>query len=544
MVQDPEKQPNEPSSPRHSVALSAEKVDEIEDEQPPVILDKAAERRLVWKFDLRILPTLAVMYLFNTLDKTNLGNAKTAGLEKSLGMEGTNQYSLALSIFFIPYVLTAPFLAILGKKYGPNRVLPAMMVVFGTCTMCVAAATNFGGLMAIRWFLGMAESAFFPLVIYYQTTFYRRTELARRLAIFYAGQSIASAFGGLLAFGVFRIKSDAMESWRFLPLIEGAGTVLFSIFAYFYLPRNAATAHFLNDDEKILAEARMLLDSSASEDEDGVFNLRDAAVIFLHPTTWAILVIEMCLGVPLQAVQLFLPQIIERLGYDAVKTNLYTVAPNVSGAVMLLVLGFASDLTKNRWIFIALGFMFTFIGMTIYAGIDVESQLNVAYFASFMMTWGTSAPSVILDVWYNNNTPHPSRRLLLTSVAVPLANLMGIVASNIFREQDAPKYIPALATTAAFGGFGLICTVLLGLWMAWDNKKRDSKEGVHRTVGGVGAVATERLREGPGAPEFRWFLLRAATNGDGLHLKMRDVVTELGGGWDLRDAAETLREKR
>ncbi|OBT80228.1 hypothetical protein VF21_00599 [Pseudogymnoascus sp. 05NY08] len=502
MVQDTEKQANDPSSPRQSL----EKVDEIEDEEPPVILDKAAERRLVWKFDLRILPTLAVMYLFNTLDKTNLGNAKTAGLEKSLGMEGTNQYSLALSIFFIPYVLTAPFLAILGKKYGPNRVLPAMMVVFGTCTMCVAAAENFAGLMAIRWFLGMAESAFFPLVIYYQTTFYRRMELARRLAIFYAGQSIASAFGGLLAFGVFRIKSDVLESWRFLPLIEGAGTVLFSIFAYFYLPRNAATAHFLNDDEKILAEARMLLDSSASEDDDGVFNLRDAAVIFLHPTTWAILVIEICLGVPLQAVQLFLPQIIGRLGYDAVKTNLYTVAPNVSGAVMLLILGFASDMTKNRWIFIALGFMFTFVGMVIYAGIDVEEKLNIAYFASFMMTWGTSAPSVILDVWYNNNTPHPSRRLLLTSVAVPLANLMGIVASNIFREQDAPKYIPALATTAAFGGMGLICTVLLGLWMAWDNKRRDTKEGIRRTVGGVGAVATERLREGPGAPEFRWFL--------------------------------------
>lgn len=387
MAQDTEKQANGPSSPRRSLALSTtEKVDEIEDGEPPVVLDKAAERRLVWKFDLRILPTLAIMYLFNTLDKTNLGNAKTAGLEKSLGMEGTNQYNLSLSIFFVPYVLTAPFLAILGKKYGPNRVLPAMMVVFGTCTLCVAAAKNFAGLMTIRWFLGMAESAFFPLVIYYQTTFYRRMELARRLAIFYAGQSIASAFGGLLAFGVFRIKSDAMESWRFLPLIEGAGTILFSIFAYFYLPRNAATAHFLNDDEKILAEARMLLDSSASEDDDGVFNLRDALVIFKHPTTWAILVIEICLGVPLQAVQLFLPQIIARLGYDAIKTNLYTVAPNVSGAVMLLILGFASDLTKNRWVFISLGFMFTFVGMTIYAGIDVESQLNVAYFASFMMT--------------------------------------------------------------------------------------------------------------------------------------------------------------
>jgi MFS family permease len=133
------------------------------------VIDPAAERRLVWKFDLRILPVLAVMYLFNSLDKSNLGNAKTAGLEKTLHMHG-DQYSTILSIFFVPYVLTAPFLGILGKKYGPNKVLPCMMFVFGVCTLCVVAVQNFAGLMAIRWFLGMSESAFFPLVIYYQTT--------------------------------------------------------------------------------------------------------------------------------------------------------------------------------------------------------------------------------------------------------------------------------------------------------------------------------------------------------------------------------------
>jgi hypothetical protein len=40
----------------------------------------------------------------------------------------------------------------------------------------------------------MSESAFFPLVIYYLTTFYRRGELARRLAIFYAASNIASEY--------------------------------------------------------------------------------------------------------------------------------------------------------------------------------------------------------------------------------------------------------------------------------------------------------------------------------------------------------------
>ena len=45
-----------------------------------VDIDPEAERALVWKFDLRLLPVLAIMYLFNSLDKSNLGNAKTAGL--------------------------------------------------------------------------------------------------------------------------------------------------------------------------------------------------------------------------------------------------------------------------------------------------------------------------------------------------------------------------------------------------------------------------------------------------------------------------------
>ena len=70
------------------------------------------------------------MYLFNALDKGNLGNAKTAGLEKTLNLTGDG-YNVILSVFFVPYVLTAPFLGIAGKKFGPSRVLPLMMATFG-----------------------------------------------------------------------------------------------------------------------------------------------------------------------------------------------------------------------------------------------------------------------------------------------------------------------------------------------------------------------------------------------------------------------------
>ncbi|KIY69131.1 MFS general substrate transporter [Cylindrobasidium torrendii FP15055 ss-10] len=458
------------------------------------------EQRVVRKFDLCILPVLAFMYLCNSLDKGNLGNAKTDTMEADLHF-APHDYNTMLSVFYAPYVLFAPPVAFVGKKYGPGRVLPILMFTFGAMTLLAASVKNFGGMMAVRWFLGMAESGFFPLVIYYLTTFYRRGELARRLALFYAASNIANAFSGLLAFGVFQIKNTSLPGWRYLFLIEGSVTVLFSSFAFFYLPKSGSEAWFLDEKQRQIAYQRIQIDSSSIVNEP--FVLKDALQVFTYPSAWAWIAIEICLGVPLQGVSLFLPQIIGRLGYDKVKTNLYTVAPNIVGAIFLIILAFSSDYTKIRFPFIALGFLLTFLGMIVYATIDVQTHLQVAYFACFMMTWGTSAPSVLLSTWYNNNIAHEGRRIALTSVGVPLANLMGVVASNIFRPQDAPKYIPALATTAAFGATGATITILVGMYMIWDNKRRDREQGV---VMKALDVSTAKLREGPRSPDFRWFL--------------------------------------
>ncbi|CAA7265832.1 unnamed protein product [Cyclocybe aegerita] len=46
------------------------------------------EQALRWKFDLYLLPPLAFMYLCNALDKGNVGNAKTDGWDKDIGLTG------------------------------------------------------------------------------------------------------------------------------------------------------------------------------------------------------------------------------------------------------------------------------------------------------------------------------------------------------------------------------------------------------------------------------------------------------------------------
>lgn len=63
------------------------------------------ERKTVLrKVDYRLVPMLSVLYLVSHLDRANIGNAKIAGLTEDLGLTGI-QYNIALSLFFIPYVL-------------------------------------------------------------------------------------------------------------------------------------------------------------------------------------------------------------------------------------------------------------------------------------------------------------------------------------------------------------------------------------------------------------------------------------------------------
>lgn len=47
------------------------------------------------KIDLWLIPWLCLLYLLSFLDRTNIGNARLAGMEKDLGMEG-NDYNKTL----------------------------------------------------------------------------------------------------------------------------------------------------------------------------------------------------------------------------------------------------------------------------------------------------------------------------------------------------------------------------------------------------------------------------------------------------------------
>lgn len=58
--------------------------------------DTEAEKKLVRKIDLFLLPCLWIMYVMNYIDRTNIGNAKIAGMDKALALDDSRK-SLAAS---------------------------------------------------------------------------------------------------------------------------------------------------------------------------------------------------------------------------------------------------------------------------------------------------------------------------------------------------------------------------------------------------------------------------------------------------------------
>lgn len=68
---------------------------------PP--LEPEEQARLLRKVDWQLLPIITLLYLMSFLDRTSIGNAKIANMDKELGLS-PGQYNIALSILFVSYV--------------------------------------------------------------------------------------------------------------------------------------------------------------------------------------------------------------------------------------------------------------------------------------------------------------------------------------------------------------------------------------------------------------------------------------------------------
>jgi sugar phosphate permease len=116
---------------------------------------------LLRKIDLKIVPTIWVLYTLSYLNRANIGNARTGGLEAEFGLT-SDQYSIVLLVFFISYVLFEIPSNLIIARVRPSLYLSGLCVAWGIVAGCAAATQNWSQLAGVRFALGVTEAGFAP----------------------------------------------------------------------------------------------------------------------------------------------------------------------------------------------------------------------------------------------------------------------------------------------------------------------------------------------------------------------------------------------
>jgi MFS family permease len=159
---------------------------------------------------------MCIIDLLSFIDRVNIGNARIGGLQTDLKMTDY-QYSLALTITYIPYIIIEIPAGLMVKRIGANIFLPTMVILWGLITTLQGLVNSYQGLMVVRFFLGLCEGGLLPGITLVMSRFYKRDQIQLRMALLFTAASLAGAFSGLLASAILNMEGRAgHRGWQWI----------------------------------------------------------------------------------------------------------------------------------------------------------------------------------------------------------------------------------------------------------------------------------------------------------------------------------------
>lgn len=222
-------------------------------------IDEATNKRLLRRIDWNLMPIMCVIYGLQFLDKTTISYASIMGLRDDIGLTGDN-YQWLGSMFYFGY---------LAWEYPTNRLLQRLplgkysatcIILWGLVLACFAAVKNFSGAVAIRFLLGLTESAVTPGFAFITSQWYTKAEQGLRVGIWFSFNGVAQIVGGVVAYGIAvgtERHPTSLSGWQILFLATGLVTAAIGIVFFFIVPDNQLNARWLSKEDRVLALERI-----------------------------------------------------------------------------------------------------------------------------------------------------------------------------------------------------------------------------------------------------------------------------------------------
>ena len=306
--------------------------------------DDALFRKITW----RLIPLLFACYVFNYLDRTNVGYAQLQ-MKDQLGFADA-VFGLGAGIFFIGYALFEIPSNLWMAKIGVRTTLLRIMGLWGLASAAMVFVTTPTQFYVVRFLIGVFEAGFAPGVLFYLTLWFPSQRRAQVTALFFMGYSAAPIVAGPVA-GITMTYLNgvlSLQGWQWLFLLEGLTSVGLGVLAYFWLSNTPAQATWLSGVEKSrvqqVLEAEQLA-NGAEQRETGGSALRDGRVWLLGFMSFLVI-----LGI--YALSFWQPTLMKSMGLTVLEVGIYSVIPAAVGIIATILVGHHSDHSgERRWHF-------------------------------------------------------------------------------------------------------------------------------------------------------------------------------------------------
>ncbi|KAL4807942.1 major facilitator superfamily domain-containing protein [Aspergillus unguis] len=425
------------------------------------------EKKLVRKIDLYLLPCIWVMYLMSYLDRTNIGNAKVAGMEEALDLD-SNRYSISLVVYFVFYVVFEIPSNMLLEHIKPNVWLPTIMFAWGCVTVGMAFVNSYHGLIGFRIAMGLLEAGFAPGVLLIISSWYKKSEQSKRFAVYISAAILSGAFGGLIAGGIVGSLDGAhgIAGWRWLFIVEGAVTAGVSIISRFLLLDFPATCKQLNERERELAMARMAAESMlvSTGDQPALTHSQALKQSLSNWKTWLFVVGYMAI-VGSSTLSYFYPTLVEGLGYTGNMAQ-YMVIPIYAAAfVCNAVVGYFADhhQAKRGYFLVAMMSVAMVCSIIICVVYNFKGRYALLVIMG-MGLWASNGLSLSYASTTFGEMPREVRAISLALVNA-MGNLAQIYGAYLFPDSDKPKYLMGFGVISGLCFTGVISYLALQVFL-------------------------------------------------------------------------------
>ncbi|KAJ5713612.1 uncharacterized protein N7483_010793 [Penicillium malachiteum] len=436
------------------------------------------EKEVVRMFDKRLVPFLALLYLLAFLDRSNIGNAKIAGLQEDLKLSSV-QYEWLLTAFYITYILFE-WMTLMYRVIPPHIYISVCVCAWGLIASFQCLTTSFGALVILRALLGIAEAAFGPGVPFYLSLFYRRQELAFRNGLFISAAPLATSFASSLAWVIVKFSSNGpISPWRTLFLVEGFPSVIVAVFAWVLIPDSPGRARFLTRRQRAVARLR-LEDSNKSNYQQSVekgFNWREIVKTASDPKAYMAAFMFFSCNVAFSSMPVFLPTIIKDMGFSSLHAQALSAPPYLIAFIVVLATAWASDSSRTRSPYLIAHALisaaaYLAISATGYFHDHLSTDLHIfiRYACVFPAISGFFSAITLIITWSMDNRTEKEGK----GASIAILNIIGqcgpLLGTRLYPESDGPWYVTGMAVCSFFMIIVAILATILRVLLQRANK--------------------------------------------------------------------------